>query len=225
MYTEKLQDENNRSDEWVARSNFYLLISSLFAEPGSERFRMLSDVSFRSRLITAAEKYPGGHAPGIRRIFSLVDGAGKNIADEYIRVFGHTLSKETSPYELERGGDEVFRKTQELADINAFYTAFGLEMKEKERPDHLSVESEFIAFLLLKEAVAVENHLDDDARGVCTDARCNFWKDHYSPWIFGFLDSLERYAPQSSYASFAAPVREFLNDEKHLCLMPQASGI
>ena len=63
-----------------------------------------------------------------------------------------------TPYETEYGNEALFQQPQELGDLMGFYRAFGLAMKQdrRERADHISCECEFLMFLALKEAYALE---------------------------------------------------------------------
>lgn len=72
-----------------------------------------------------------------------------------------------------------------LADVAAFYRAFGLDISQDggEMLDHLGVQLEFYAVLLVKEAVLQEQ---GDLVGVkiVGDARRSFLKDHLAPLTY-----------------------------------------
>lgn len=206
-------------DELIARSNFYAFISALFADPSSERFSILYEDELRQKMRSAV-KYLNENTDKDKfihlaeEVLSGLDNRKEKIYDEYISVFGHTLSKKTSPYEYERGSEEVFYKTQGLSDINAFYTVFGLEIHFKERVDHISVESEFISFLLLKELVAIDNSHGEEALGVTHDALKKFYNDHYSKWTIPFAETLVKEAKGTFYCQAGELLLKFLNAEK-----------
>ncbi len=79
------------------------------------------------------------------------------------RLFGHTARGPVCPYEAEYGQEGLFEQPRQLAKITGFYKAFGLTPREseRERPDHISCELEFLEFLSRKEAFAL--HLGDEA--------------------------------------------------------------
>ena len=91
---------------------------------------------------------------------------------EFSRIFGHSVSNECPPYETEYGKSHVFQKSQGLGDIAGFYKAFGLEAsdKAKERHDHISIELEFMYFLIFKENYARENSRAEES-DICKDAQ------------------------------------------------------
>ena len=112
------------------------------------------------------------------------------IRDEFVDVFGHTLSKQIAPYALEHlKNSDVFFRTQKLADLNGFYKAFGMEVESIERADYISTQTEFLSFLLLKELVAERDDFKEEMI-VCQDAFQKFQKDHFLDWTGMFAENL-----------------------------------
>jgi TorA maturation chaperone TorD len=79
-----------------------------------------------------------------------------NLSVAYGDLFGHSTCSRLSAYETAYEKNDVFRQTQELADISGFVKAFGLRLNFSERVDHASVECEFMCFLARKEAYLLE---------------------------------------------------------------------
>lgn len=123
--------------------------------------------------------------------------ADEDLAASYEDCFGYTASGPVPCYELEYGEEHTHREPQQLSDISSFYHAFGLRVKESnfERVDHISVECEFMHYLLFKEAYALSNAATDDA-GVCHQASARFLKEHLGRWAPSFALKLGRYAQQ-----------------------------
>jgi len=119
------------------------------------------------------------------------------LRSEYDRVFGLAAPKECPPYETEYyPTQEIFGRSQQLADVAGFYRAFGIEpvQSSPERPDHMALELEFLAFLLLKKRLALATtDLDPDAgeqASVCERAYRDFFRDHLAWWVPSFATGL-----------------------------------
>ncbi|MBI5368111.1 MAG: molecular chaperone TorD family protein [Planctomycetes bacterium] len=102
---------------------------------------------------------------------------------EYVTIFGHTIPKEYPPYETEFTAGEVFRQTAELGDISGFYNAFGMRVSRSaaERADAIHIELEFMYLLVVKEALARREGLEEPA-AVCRSAQERFLLDHLGRW-------------------------------------------
>lgn len=110
------------------------------------------------------------------------------------------------PHETAYGdGRRIAGRTAELADIAAFYGAFGLELSraQPDLPDHLCAEIECYSILLVKQAYADSRKARAQSRIASAAARA-FLEDHLGRWIGAFAEGLrERYAPQA-YRALAA---------------------
>jgi TorA maturation chaperone TorD len=110
--------------------------------------------------------------------------AGASLREEYYRTFGHQISKDCPLYETQYGAGHVFQQAQDLADIAGFYQAFGLEVAESagERPDHISLELEFMSILTYREAYAWLHHGPDQVAQL-RETQQAFLRDHLSRWV------------------------------------------
>lgn len=123
----------------------------------------------------------------------------------------------TSLYETEYGRERAMVKGNELADIAGFYRAFGFETGGDgllpEMVDHLAVELEFYALLLLKSQALVEAG-DEEGAAIVLDARRKFLKDHLGRFIDalcgrpGLLES-------PFYTVAMRYCRDLIHDESH----------
>ncbi len=118
----------------------------------------------------------------------------------YRWTFGHIPAGHFSPYETSYGASNAFTQSQTLADLNGFYRAFGVEPAPgyRERHDHLSLQCEFIALLLYKEALALTDQ-DVDGAEICRAARRRFIEEHLGRWAGVLFERLEREAPVELY--------------------------
>ncbi len=113
----------------------------------------------------------------------LVSSALRGELDEaraaYTKLFDAGGAR-ASLYETEYGRMRGMSKGVDLADVAGFYAAFGLSLDADvahEVVDHVAVELEFYALLLLKEA-ALAAAKDDEGLAVVHDARVKFLTDH-----------------------------------------------
>lgn len=132
---------------------------------------------------------------------------------EHRRAFGLTGSL---CYETEYGLPNEYRLSQELADIAGFYRAFGFEAggSQRERPDHLAMELEFLYVLALKEAYAAQRGRPDQVE-VCQQAQGRFLQDHPGRWVGLFAASLSGSlgGADSPYRWLAQLAERFLHQE------------
>lgn len=93
-----------------------------------------------------------------------------------------------APYETSYMSANLVGHTRELADIAAFYRAFGFEVRG-ERPDHLLPEIEFASFLGFREAEAVDA-ADAEAAEITSDAFKTYLRDHLGCWVDTFAEKI-----------------------------------
>lgn len=132
---------------------------------------------------------------------------------EYYRVFGLLPARECQPYETEyHTTEEPFFRAQQMADVAGFYRAFGLEPSHAapERPDYLPLELEFMAFLLLKQRLAVW----PEDRLVCEEAQVAFFRDHLAWWVPSFAVGLRCRAGSGPYAALADVLAALMATER-----------
>ncbi len=109
----------------------------------------------------------------------------QDLQSEYISIFDN--GRESNPiYETEYDRRRAMAKGNELSDIAGFYQAFGFELDSSlegmEMLDHVGIELEFYALMLMKEL-----HLSEanDAQGVeiVLDARKKFLQAHLGRFV------------------------------------------
>ncbi len=138
----------------------------------------------------------------------------QKLRSDYIDIFDRGKDQ-NSPYETEYGLYRGMRKASELSDISGFYKAFGFECgvsySAKEMLDHISVELEFYALLLMKQRV-LEEKGDEIGIQVVLDARKKFLKDHLGTFIEAIASrSAIREHPQ--YHDFFQWILNLVNQE------------
>jgi TorA maturation chaperone TorD len=128
--------------------------------------------------------------------------AVETLRADYQALFGHTARGAVPPYETEYGADSLFQPMHEMADLAAFYRAFGLALRRdaRERPDHVACECEFLAFLARKEAYALEQG-EASMLEATRQATRRFLRDHLGRWGPGFGRTLARRDPDGFYGA------------------------
>lgn len=166
------------------------------------------------------ELSPGERPPQELDLDPLVEAMRRPLDElraEFDRAFGLVVAKECPPYETEYHlSSETFFRSQELADIAGFYRAFGLEPGgfRPERPDHLALELEYMAFLLMKQRLAAAEPGRAERAEVCRLAQRQFLRDHLAWWVPAFSRGLERKAENGYLAALARVLAAFIPVER-----------
>ncbi len=207
-----MTDKENNIEKALAASRVYRVISSGFLYPDAA---VLSGLRGSCREAKEALAFLGCSDGLLEALESLRAGLERtsvpDLQAEHIGIFGHTISKDFPPYETQYGEPHVFQQTQVLADIAGFYRAFGLETSElaRERFDHISIETEFMAILACKEAYARAR--DEDERvEICVDAQKNFLGNHLGGWVPSFMERLSKKATAGFYRDLVRLTEGFL---------------
>jgi TorA maturation chaperone TorD len=205
-------------DAALARAVVCRALAAILGPPSGDAREPLSEPRTRRALPAAAALLDGG-APGpvseaARRLVAALDGAFPDLDRLRARLFGPTLRGRVCPYETEYGGAHLFQQAQSLADVAGYYLAFGLTPPADggERADHAALEFEFLGFLSLKEAYALERR-DAEMVQVSRAALRRFLRDHLGRFGRAFGVSLEREDPEGIFGSAGSLAAAFLAAE------------
>ncbi len=157
----------------LARATVYQALAHVFHHPAPERRRgeALPGVRAALDILRLPSAVAGSLAEAEARLSSLTP---RRLAAQHVALFSHGREGQALPYEADFTAVSVFQKSQEMADVAGFYRAFGLAWESgQERPDHLSLECEFMYFLALKEAYALAQGRREDA-ALCRHAQRAF---------------------------------------------------
>jgi DMSO reductase family type II enzyme chaperone len=148
---------------------------------------------------------------------ALANGTFESFLDAYLAAFGHAARGRCPLNEIEYGdlkADPLFQPHR-LADLAAFYRAFGVEVAADagERHDHLCLELEFMCVLSAKEAYALEHQLDAEDVSLCHAAQKNFLREHLGRWTPAFSRRLAGMAGASPLGALAAFTGAFIATE------------
>ena len=128
---------------------------------------------------------------------------GDLLSAAYQKLFGGKV--QVPPYEGSYELDPI-RQGRQMADVAAFYLAFGAEAHgpAAERPDHAGCELEFLAFLELRRLTAAEEG-DGAGAEIVDEISTTFLADHAGRWLPGFFAAVDEAAATAPlYRSLAA---------------------
>jgi TorA maturation chaperone TorD len=130
------------------------------------------------------------------------------------RLFGHTARGLVCSYETEYGQEGLFQQPAQLANLTGIYGLFGLKVRqvERERPDHISCELEFLEFLLKKQAYALE-HGDESMEKETRKATRLFLKEHLGRFGRAFGAQMKKHDREGFMGKAGDLTLEFLTVE------------
>ena len=118
------------------------------------------------------------------------------LSAQYSRLFRGTVR--ISPYE---GGYELdpIRQGRQMADVAAFYRAFGAEAHgpSTDRPDFVGCELEFLSFLELRYLAALE--AEEEEAELVDEIGAAFLGDHVGRWLPTFFTAVSEEAVDAPF--------------------------
>ncbi len=180
----------------LARALLYHWAAGLYAYPEEDGTECSWSEANRARLELAAGALPPEHRLEVQQALRAVwhargaslNGGAISLPAEFTFLFAREV--QAPPYEGGYRPMASLSMGHELSDLASYYAAFGFQVAEraKERPDHITLELEFLAALYAKEVYALEHGWGARAR-VTRKVREQFLRDHVVWWIerFGAL--------------------------------------
>lgn len=127
----------------------------------------------------------------------------KQVQAVYVSVFGHAVSQECPPYEMQYGTEGgIQSQTDVLIQLGGFYETFGFEFPKnrgRERVDHISVELAFMSYLCFREAYGITNGHDEKKIAVVRSTAKKFIRNHIGRWTPLFCIFTSRKAERGLY--------------------------
>lgn len=197
----------------IARSFIHRFLAKAYEDPTPESWKWLCANSTNESLRASWTAL----AIGIQPLIAFSLAAYDSFLNAYLAAFGHAARGSCPLNEIEYGdikADPLFQPHR-LADLAAFYRAFGLEVTEDagERQDHICLEHEFMCVLAAKEAYAVEHQFDSDQLAQCRDAQTKFLREHLGRWTPAFARRLTAATSEPALRALAEFTRAFVESE------------
>ncbi len=210
MKSETTKRDQSVSDIDLAlcRATVYSALALGFRTPTDESIARIIEPENSAALAAAAACIDFDGEKNLVEIIDALAQAGRaaapSLSASYIAAFGHNAGGSVAPYETEYGNEALFQQPQELGDLMGFYRAFGLTVRHDrhERADHISCECEFLSFLAMKEAFALE-HRDKEMLADTLKAQKLFLRDHLGRFLPTFTHKLGGEDPAGFYAKLA----------------------
>ena len=192
------------------RSQIYLLFAKAIEYPTEATPHQVRG----GEIADALEALFAAGAPGLREGLereALCD-AGEDddaLAVEYTRLFDVGASGPPCPL---FGGSYGSARMKVMEETIRFYEHFGLETSQGQRelPDHLATELEFLHFLTFSEAEALETGADPEP---FRRARRDFLGRHPGQWVPQLCQRLQKHEAQPFYAALIGQLDRFLASE------------
>lgn len=164
------------------RSQMYRLLAESFRYPSGDFLEMAKDGVFLETVLAIAVDVPFEVAIERDPLSgqSLADVSQDDFEAEFVRVFDAGPGGPPCPlYEGKYAADRMVN----MEDLVRFYNHFGLsvaEAHERELPDHITTELEFMHYLAFKEVLALQR--DEDPAPYCLAER-DFLARHLAKWL------------------------------------------
>ena len=205
----------------LARGRVYEIMSLAFSYPWNRKF-------FRPKSLLEPMDIVMLDEETWRQLKSIVDGFSnylpkmtiKQVQGEYIRVFGHAVSMECPPYEMQYGTEGgVQSQTDVLIQLGGFFETFGFELprnQSKERIDHISNELSFMSYMCFRMAYGIQNGHDERKIGVLLSGMKKFIRNHVGRWMPLFCIFAHRKAERGVYKDIIDILSAFIKNEVSL---------
>lgn len=229
MTLNELHERTDDIDIACCRATLYSALALGFRPPTEEAIARLVTAQNAAALGEAAAIFDSDGKLGLVSLVEAVAYAGSpgvaGLVSSYRALFGHTVRGPIPPYETEYGNEALFQQPQEMSDLMGFYRAFGLTVKVggHERCDHISCECEFLSFLALKEAYALE-HGDLEMVEESRKATRLFLRDHLGRFMPAFASKLQREDPAGFYGMLVKLCLAFTEVESNRFGVPRGAA-
>ena len=206
------------ADSLPSVSQLYLFLGKCFSYPTQEFYTLMKDGRTGEQLramvegLAFAVKFRGILAPSLPQ---------EELESEYISSFDIAFGPSLPCSLYESGHREDVSSTDITEELLRFYEHFQVKLGDKERdyPDHLVVELEFMAYLAKKEGDALKRENDPAPYRF---AQADFLERHLEKWVSRLDERIQKRIKEPFYRGASAFLREFLSN--HLPYLRKSVG-
>lgn len=202
----------NEINEILTRGDCFKLLAACFYEPDKKLF-------LEERLAENLESLMVHYSPDAQMAAVNMQRALNELSQEKLSVDHAALF--VGPFELVAapyGSVHIEKKRTVKEDSTMFaarcYAEAGLSVDVKEPEDHIAIELEFMHYLCRKEAEALHNDRQEEARH-CKDLQIHFYFKAMKPWINAFCAAIKGGTANVFYTNVAACLESFFSSCEH----------
>ena len=193
----------------AARSRLYDLLARAFAVPDPAFHQAVRESVFAAQVSEnlAALPYALALDDGDAVRQQLCETAGhRELQSEYIRLFDVGTPRPPCPL---YGGEYKKGRKGTMEELIRFYNYFGLHPSPRSRdmPDHITIELEFMHFVIFREVAALHHQRD---RASYLRAERDFLERHLCAWVPRLAERLRRQQPPAFYGALTRLAEAFL---------------
>lgn len=216
---ESQEDKDERVIHLAARSKVYEVLAKVFRYPWDKDYFNPEDMLEPLSMILPDDsdwERAQGLIASIKDDLSGMDQ--EKLQREFMLVFTHGFSKECPPYEIFYGPEGYTMQIEILMELGGFYKRYGVDLSDKsdERPDHISIELEFMQYLTYKQAYGIQHGHKDEAIKVAREGQKKFMLNHIGRWVPLFCKFLSQKAPKGLYLNLSEILSLFMASEVRL---------
>jgi len=203
-------DVMSPEDRAGARSALYRLLGDSFNFPTLDFYKVVESGEFFATIRSLSN--PLAHLGSAQSLEEQLNGVTADFEEfcaEYVRLFDVGSVRGKPPCPL-YGGEYALRpRLDVMEELVRFYGFFDLALSEQDRelPDHLSVELEFLHYLAFRESDALDRGVDPSSY---QRAQADFIERHAGQWLPIMLGKLETQTPLPFFAGLVSLTTDLL---------------
>ncbi len=189
------------ADLSIERANSYKILAECYYPPDDKLLKTLDsfdDDAFEESVLAVVRSAPRADDLERHRV-------------DHSKLFVGPFKLLAPPYGSVYMEDGKFMGNSTL-DAGNLYGLEGLDIVLKDAPDHISVELEFMYFLVLKEAEARQNaNLEEVAR--LHDRQASFLRVHLGNWVSQFAENIEQHCETEFYKALGCATMNYVLED------------